>query len=474
MVRGVLTTPEAIVAPSRGKWWNDNEGKWITTNLLEERKWLLVQPEFNEDILGDHVVIVSDDDDNELATKQVADMYYYDIMEVPPDATEDVIERMYHKLAKRFSPGRAGAGEAAQQQMDEITTAYMILTNPEFRHGYDEYGMDFVDNGGLSGHFSTPSAGEAPPLVDPYELYAVLFGSEQLQDWIGILGAATAAKASQTLTMVQARTIQVRRVTKLALLLAKRLQEYCDADEDDTKKEAAQEKWRIEAERLVQTSYGNELVNTIGKVYSLCAVQFLGSLENGCGALPSMSAWAKRQYTNISKGLRDVASDVTHPTGDWNQLKVQHAVEQVSLEETELQQAQTKLQQEGILKTYLRYLWTRTVLDITDTLHETTQMVLFDQAVSPEVRSQRAHGLQRLGHVLEQVSQKHMQSQQLESLGMVNSKRNPMKQEDIPNSSASTRALYEEVAFAAMLETCVRKEQEYKRAHTTQQTTDDL
>lgn len=266
MVRGVLTTPEAIVAPSRGKWWNDNEGKWVKTNLLEERKWLLVQPEFNEDILGDHVVVVSDDDNNELATKQVADMYYYDIMEVPPDATEDVIERMYHKLAKRFSPGRAGAGEEAKQKMDEITTAYMILTNPEFRQGYDEYGMDFVDNGGLSGHFSTPSAGDASPLVDPYELYAVLFGSEQLQDWIGILGAATAAKASQTLTMVQARTIQVRRVTKLALLLAQRLQEYCDAGGDDTKKEAAQEKWRIEAERLVQTSYGNELVNTIGKV----------------------------------------------------------------------------------------------------------------------------------------------------------------------------------------------------------------
>ena len=39
--------------PSRGKWWNDVEGKWILTNIDEERKAMLDIPEDDDDILGE-------------------------------------------------------------------------------------------------------------------------------------------------------------------------------------------------------------------------------------------------------------------------------------------------------------------------------------------------------------------------------------------------------------------------------------
>ena len=39
--------------PSRGKWWNDVEGKWILTNLETEQVSFIDIPEDDEDILGD-------------------------------------------------------------------------------------------------------------------------------------------------------------------------------------------------------------------------------------------------------------------------------------------------------------------------------------------------------------------------------------------------------------------------------------
>mmetsp|Transcript_654 Transcript_654/g.906 ORF Transcript_654/g.906 Transcript_654/m.906 type:complete len:571 (+) Transcript_654:87-1799(+) len=469
VVRGVLQTPEAIVSPHKGKWWNDNDGKWVYTDLKEERKWLLAQPTYNEDILGEHVVVEEDDDqEDQDAKKQVADMHYYNALELSASATEDQIERQYHKLARRYSPGRAGAGPKAAKAMEEIGTAYMILTNPEFREGYDRYGMGFIHYGGLSGTFDpaqhTDIFRNEEPLIDPFVLYSVLFGSEQLHDWIGTLGAATAAAKQTPLTKTEARVIQFRRVTKLALSLAERLQEYCDCDDDDDNKDLAAQKWKMEGENLVQTSYGNELVKTIGQVYCLCSVQFTGSLENGSGALPSMSAWAKRQYANLRKGIHEVAHDVTHPAGDWNELKVLNAIQKHKDED--LAVAQELLKREGVKDTYMRYLWTRTVLDITNTLHETAQMVLFDQSVSPQVRLARAEGLHRLGEILVEESIRHARSDELSSLGLVESSNMPVT---TTYSEATTeedrRVLYEEVAFAAMLETCVRKEQESRHAH---------
>lgn len=466
--RGVLQTPKAIVAPSKGKWWNDNDGKWVYTDLMEERRWFLVQPAYNEDILGDHIVDNDDDEEEDPNKKKVADLHYYNVLELSASATEDLIERQYHKLARRYSPGRAGAGPKAAEQMKEIGIAYMILTNPEFREGYDQYGMDFVQYGGLCGTFDPSEHSnrvDQPPLIDPYLLYAVLFGSEQLHDWVGTLGAATTAAkqthSSQPLTKTESRLIQLRRVTSLALSLAERLQEYCDCDDDS--KGLAVQKWKMEAEKLVKTSYGNELVNAIGKVYCLCSVQFIGSLENGCGALPSMSAWAKRQYVNLEKGIRKVTHDVTHPAGDLNEMKVQHARDKHK--DVDPVVAHELMKKEGIQDTYLRYLWTRTVLDITNTLHETAQMVLFDQSVSAQVRLARAEGLHRLGEVLVEESICHARSEKLQALGFVESCKAPTT--SFTNASAvkdDDRAMYEEVAFAAMLETFVRKEQASKRA----------
>ena len=52
VLAGVAATPNAMIAPSRGCWWNVNEGKWVKTNLLDEERWINQQPEYDEPFDG--------------------------------------------------------------------------------------------------------------------------------------------------------------------------------------------------------------------------------------------------------------------------------------------------------------------------------------------------------------------------------------------------------------------------------------
>jgi hypothetical protein len=72
-------------------------------------------------------------------------------------------------------------------------------------------------------------------------------------------------------------------------------------------------------------------------------------------------------------------------------------------------------------------------VDITNTLHEAAEMVLYDQNVSAEIRKKRGQGLQTLGEIFQTASKRH----------------------DIPNIEQQEM---EEIAFNAMLDTVWRQE----------------
>jgi len=82
------------------------------------------------------------------------------------------------------------------------------------------------------------------------------------------------------------------------------------------------------------------------------------------------------------------------------------------------------------------FLWTINVVDITTTLHEVAQMVLHDQSVDKDTRKMRASGLKNLGEIFMAC---------------------PAPTES--GQPEDTKKLYEEAAFAAMLETIKRKEE---------------
>ena len=64
---------------------------------------------------------------------------YYEILEVNESASQEVIERVYKLLAKKYHPDmNLDNPKEAEEKFKEVTTAYETLSNPDKRKKYDE------------------------------------------------------------------------------------------------------------------------------------------------------------------------------------------------------------------------------------------------------------------------------------------------------------------------------------------------
>jgi DnaJ-like protein len=61
---------------------------------------------------------------------------YYEILQVSPRASQDVIQAAYRVLARTFHPD-VNPAPAAAEQMRQLNTAYAVLGEPRRRAGYD-------------------------------------------------------------------------------------------------------------------------------------------------------------------------------------------------------------------------------------------------------------------------------------------------------------------------------------------------
>jgi hypothetical protein len=50
VVRGVAAIPASISEPRKGNWWDENEGKWVETDLIKEKAKLEGIPEDDKDV----------------------------------------------------------------------------------------------------------------------------------------------------------------------------------------------------------------------------------------------------------------------------------------------------------------------------------------------------------------------------------------------------------------------------------------
>jgi len=69
----------------------------------------------------------------------------YEILSVPPEASQDDIQAAYHQMAKQFHPDRFQSRDfsektrsKAEQVFTSINKAYLTLKDPVFRTDYDE------------------------------------------------------------------------------------------------------------------------------------------------------------------------------------------------------------------------------------------------------------------------------------------------------------------------------------------------
>ncbi len=121
---------------------------------------------------------------------------YYDILGISKSASPDEIKKAYRKQALEWHPDRhKDEKEAAEKRFKEINEAYQVLSDPQKKNAYDQFGHQaFTPGGGMGGNpfaggfrqsgpftytYST-GGGENPfgnmDFGDPFDIFESFFG----------------------------------------------------------------------------------------------------------------------------------------------------------------------------------------------------------------------------------------------------------------------------------------------------------
>jgi len=95
---------------------------------------------------------------------------YYGLLGVNRDADADTLKRAYRRLARQFHPD-VNKDAGAEDRFKEISRAYEVLSDPQTRSRYDQFG-----EAGVAGAAGMPDMGDVGGFADLFETFFSGFG----------------------------------------------------------------------------------------------------------------------------------------------------------------------------------------------------------------------------------------------------------------------------------------------------------
>ena len=326
--RGIIETPKAVMDGFVNcKVYDDTKRLWLEYRLDDDIDEInrLIEEEQSKGSSGSSRGSTS----TTSSRRRVKSTEYYDLLDIQPDASPSEIRSAYRKKARIIHPDKNPDDPNAEENFRILSAAYQTLSDPNKRHKYDTSGrgVDPESPDGMNGD---------GVMLDPIVFFAILFGSEQVEPYIGELSMATTFDALLKLGNTGGRTSSFeswddiktafgwneaalkrrKRETEIAIHLRSRISDYVegyltlDAFKDGCWEEAIQI-----AKGGGSSSYGASFLLAIGPALVVEADAFLGYRSSVLGSWRGPISNIKRNMLFIRRKFavgRSVLRTISH------------------------------------------------------------------------------------------------------------------------------------------------------------------